>query len=204
MSKYSEPTGKPAFKKKKQRVKRGGLSFGEDEEQVGDSSVAATPADVSRSNTPAQDAPPTDSEDPSDTPTTTVKKRLRPNSSITLQPKAMTKSALLRETQLKESLRKEYLQLQEAVKQTDFMLPFVFFDGKDISGGKCRMKKGDFIWLFIERARKIGADLAQRAGERRMKDWARIGVDDLMIVREGLILGHVRSFVPTTFYRCLL
>lgn len=167
------------------------LSFGdEDKEQDLNNSSAPTPAATSRSNTPAQDgsAPPTDSEDSSFVP----KKRLRPNTSVAFQPKAMTKSALLKEAQLKEQLRKEFVQMQEAVKQTEFVLPFVFYDGSNVPGGSCRMKKGDHVWLFLERARKVGADLANK-GDKSKKDWARISVDDLMIVKGDLIIPHVSS-----------
>lgn len=113
----------------------------------------------------------------------------------------MTKSALLRDAQLKEALRKEYLQIQEAVKATEFMLPFVFFDGKISGGGACRMKKGDFIWLFLDRARKVGAESAGRDGPggsgAGRKDWARIGVDDLILVKGDIIVPHVSPLKQT-------
>ena len=104
-----------------------------------------------------------------------------------MQPRIMTKAALLKESQLKEQLRKEYAQVQEAVKATEFVIPFVFYDGKDASGGMCRMRKGDHIWLFLERARKVGAEKADRS----RKDWARISVDDLLVVKGDVIIPHV-------------
>ena len=163
-------------------MKKGGLSFGDDEEgedgQQGPSKLK--PQDPDPDSTPA-----TDPED-----TTVPKKRLRPNSSVSHQPKALTKSALLREAQLKDQLRREYALIQEAVKETDFCLPFVFFAGKNTPGGVCRMKKGDAIWLFLERARKVGADMAAK-GDQSKRDWARISVDDLMVVRGDLIVPHV-------------
>ena len=175
-------------------MKKGGLSFGndeaEEEERSGQTGNAST---VSRSNTPAQH----DSDAPLDPPA--LKKRgLKPNSTVSIPPKAKTKPALLREAQLKESLRKEYLQIQNAVKETEIMIPFVFFDGKNSTGGKCRVKKGDMVWLFLERARKVGADMAMAgkgdaAGSKR--DWARIGVDDLMVVVGGeVVVPHVSLF----------
>jgi protein FAM50 len=160
-------------------LKKGGLSFGDNDEE------RDTIQPISTARTPAGD----DSDMPSDA---SVKKKrsLKPNALISVQPKAMTKSALLRDAALKESLRKEYIQIQEAVKATEFCLAFVFFDGKDAPGGVCRMKKGDYVWLFLERARKVGA--AGGGGDRgSRKDWARIGVDDLMIVRGDLIVPHV-------------
>jgi protein FAM50 len=165
-------------------VKKGGLSFGDDDDGENGTS-AATNRDV----TPLQRASPAlESEE-----STVVKKRLKPNTGVAFQPKAMTKSALLREQQLKEELRKEYSQIQDAVKQTEIIIPFSFFDGKMSNGGSCRLKKGDQIWLFLERARKVGADLADK-GDRTKKDWARISVDDLMIVRGDLIVPHVSKF----------
>ena len=188
MTKYSEPDStKPgiAFKKRKKVVKKGGgLSFDNDEEEdaLEESSDSKGAGNASTVSPQATDDP--------DTAAPAVKKRgLKPNASISIQPKTLTKSALLRDAQLKESLRKEYLQIQEAVKATDFCLPFVFFDGKNAPGGVCRMKKGDFVWLFLDKARKVGATQQQGGGSR--KDWARIGVDDLMLVRGEMIIPHV-------------
>ncbi|KAK4543595.1 hypothetical protein LTR36_005490 [Oleoguttula mirabilis] len=195
-----DPAAKAGFKKRKTGkgkgvgVRKGALSFGADDEEEQDSatSLSATPA---RSATPAADGsvPPTDSEEASDMSATVLKKRLKPHAAVANAPKAMTKSALARESQLKDQLRKEYSQIQEAVKATEFVLPFTFFDGKSSPGGTCRMKKGDHIWLFLERARKVGADMAGK-GDRSKKDWARIGVDDLMLVRGDLIIPHHYDF----------
>lgn len=189
MTKYSEPasqTGVGAvFKRRKKGLKKGGLSFGGDDE-TGDATGNGTTASSTL----------VDNNDSSDTATPVMKKKgLRPNSAVSIQPKAMTKAAFIRDAQLKESLRKEYLLIQEAVKATEFMLPFVFFDGKNTPGGACRMKKGDFIWLFLDRARKVGASTAGRDGPggsgAGRKDWARIGVDDLMLVRRDIVVPHV-------------
>lgn len=180
-------------------MKKGGLSFGDDEDENN------TTTEVSRASSMAvQDgsAPPTDTEGPSDSSSTIFKKKsLRPNSSVGLQPKAMTKSAMLKEAQLKEQLRKEYTQIQEAVKATEFVIPFVFYHGKNVSGGKVRLKKGDKIWLFLERARKVGADLPG-SGLNNRRDWARISVDDLMIVKGDLIIPPVRA--PNAISTCIL
>lgn len=175
-------------------MQKGALSFGGDEDEEQDGATSTAAASPARSATPAQDGSvgPTVSQEAGDQPATMVKKRLKANAAVTNAPKALTKSALARESQLKDQLRREYLQIQEAVKATEFVLPFTFFDGKSSPGGACRMKKGDHIWLFLERARKVGADMAGK-GDRSKKDWARIGVDDLMLVRGDLIIPHVSS-----------
>lgn len=189
-------SGGPFKKRKKSAPKKGGLSFANDDEEAEDStsertqhneddwaSVGATPLAGTRATTPSGNPP-------SNTEFTTFKKKpLRPNASVALAPRALTKSALLKETALKETLRKEYHQIQEAVKATEFIMPFVFYSGKNAAGGKVRLKKGEQIWKFLERARKVGA----ASGETGRKDWARISVDDLIIVKGDLILGHVSS-----------
>lgn len=125
-----------------------------------------------------------------------IKKRLKPNSAISVQPLAQTKASLARDATLKESLRKQYLATNEAVRATEFILPFAFFEAKDMSGGRVRLKKGDFVWLFLERARKVGIELGERGlgpvglGGRR-REWARIGVDDLMCVVGEMVVPHV-------------
>ncbi|KAL1303516.1 hypothetical protein AAFC00_006891 [Neodothiora populina] len=177
----------PVFKKKKRKtVKKGALSFdhGQDESEV-------APPDSSRdqSESPGATAATPTSEAESDVPT---KKRLAANTNVGFQAKSMSKSALLRETQAKEQLRKAFLLMQERVKATDFMIPFVFYAGKDYPGGACRMKKGDLVWLFLDRARKVGAEVSN--SDRSRKEWARVSVDDLMLVRGDLIIPHHYEF----------
>ncbi|KAI6805727.1 hypothetical protein KC332_g14191 [Hortaea werneckii] len=197
-----EPAAKAVFKKRKKGVKKGGLSFANDDEE-GEESTASTPAQVSRAITPKEgSAAPTDPEDATDVCVPTVKKRLKPNAAISNAPKAMTKSVMQKESQLKDQLRKEYLQIQEAVKATEFMLPFTFYHGKSLPGGMVRMKKGDHIWLFLERARKVGADMAGR-GDRSKKDWARISVDDLIVVTGDLIIPHHYDIHYFLLNRCI-
>lgn len=117
------------------------------------------------------------------------------NTSAPVIPKALTKAARLKEQAEKDALRKEFLILQAAVKQTEIAIPFVFYDGTNIPGGVVRVKKGDHIWLFLDKSRKVGAELGvggdKNANARR--DWARVGVDDLMLVRRGVIIPHVSS-----------
>jgi hypothetical protein len=105
-------------------------------------------------------------------------------------------SALLREAQTREQLRKEFLVMQEAVKQTEFLIPFVFYDGTNIPGGQCRMKKGDMVWLFLDRARKVGAEVG--GSDKARREWARVGVDDLMLVKGDIIIPHVRFRHPVS------
>lgn len=80
--------------------------------------------------------------------------------------------------------------MQEAVKATDFVIPFVFYDGTNIPGGRCKIRKGEHVWLFLDRARKVGAELGV-GGDKSKREWARVGVDDLMLVRGEIIIPHV-------------
>jgi protein FAM50 len=168
-------------KKKKRKVGTPKLSFGVEDEEDGDSATEPTRSNSAspRGATPVEGV------------AGAGKKKLGVNASVGVVPKALTKSALLREAQTRESLRKEFMALQEAVKATEISIPFVFYDGTNIPGGVCRVKKGDFVWVFLDRSRKVGADLGvgEKANSRR--EWARIGVDDLMMVRGSLIIPHV-------------
>jgi len=166
------------------------LSFGLDDEEQGGSGTSAvvTP----RSSTP--DASTRVSPAPEDG-RAVVRKRIGANANVSVAPKVMTKSALLREAQTREQLRKEFLSMQEVVKGTEILIPFVFYDGTNIPGGVCKVKKGDYIWVFLDRSRKVGAELGvgggagEKANSRR--EWARVGVDDLMLVRGEVIIPHV-------------
>ncbi|KAI9836353.1 MAG: hypothetical protein M1819_001382 [Sarea resinae] len=180
-------------KKKRKPVAKGKLSFGVDDDDENENEVSSTPS----STTPDERASATPPQPPSETSASLKKKRLGPNASLSVAPKALTKSALLREAQTREQLRKEFLALQEAVKATEIVIPFVFYDGTNIPGGECRVKKGDFIWLFLDKARKVGAELGvggagEKANSRR--EWARVGIDDLMLVRGEIIIPHHYDF----------
>jgi protein FAM50 len=155
------------------------LSFGVEDEEDDGETVEPTPkssGDSSRAGTPVDGA---------------VKKKMGVNASVGIVPKALTKSALLREAQTRESLRKEFLALQDAVKATEISIPFVFYDGTNIPGGVCKVKKGDYIWVFLDRSRKVGAELGVGEKGNSRREWARVGVDDLMLVRGSIIVPHV-------------
>jgi len=175
-------------KKKKRKIGTAKLSFGiDDDEEGGDSTEAPTPKDstaTSRAGTPGtKDAP---------------RKKIA-NASVAA-PKTLTKAAMLKEAQTREVLRKEFLVLQEAIKETEINIPFVFYDGTNIPGGVCRIKKGDFVWVFLDRSRKVGAELGVGEKVNSRREWARIGVDDLMMVRGSIIIPHVSSL----FYEALV
>ncbi|KAI9826052.1 MAG: hypothetical protein M1832_000501 [Thelocarpon impressellum] len=196
-------------RKKKRKVATGKLSFGIDDgdengDENGDSSTPpskqpeAEPT-TSRSLTPDDLAPRIASAGPE---RQKKRSRLGPNASLSVAPKVMTKSALLREVQAREQLRKEFLAMQEAVKATEILLPFVFYDGTNIPGGVCKVKKGDYTWLFLDKARKVGAELGVGGGAggsggekvNSRREWARVGVDDLMLVRGEVIIPHHFDF----------
>lgn len=110
------------------------------------------------------------------------------------------------EAQARETLRKEFLAMQEAVKNTEILIPFVFYDGTSIPAGSVKVKKGDPVWLFLDRCRKVGAELGVRGAnaaskERRdtRREWARVSVDDLMLVKGDVIVPHVSGAVRAVF-----
>jgi len=93
--------------------------------------------------------------------------------------------------------------MQEAVKNTEILIPFIFYDGTNIPAGTVKVKKGDPVWLFLDRCRKVGAELGvgganggAKARKDNRREWARIGVDDLMLVRGEIIIPHVSSLDP--------
>ncbi|XWW98851.1 hypothetical protein V2A60_006854 [Cordyceps javanica] len=120
--------------------------------------------------------------------------KVKANASVGLAPKSVTKSALRKEAAEREALRREFLAIQEAVKATEFAIPFVFYDGAMTPGGVVRMKKGDFIWVFLDKSRKVGAERGVGEQVNARRAWARVGVDDLMIVRGTVIIPHHYDF----------
>ncbi|KAK4171447.1 XAP5, circadian clock regulator-domain-containing protein [Triangularia setosa] len=178
----------PAKKKKVKRAAKALVSFGDDDEEnkeEEDGPQMIKPKSKKPTTSPAAES----------TSETSERKKIV-NTSAPVIPKALTKAARLKEQAEKDALRKEFLILQAAVKQTEIAIPFVFYDGTNIPGGIVRVKKGDHIWLFLDKSRKVGAELGvggdKNANARR--DWARVGVDDLMLVRGGVIIPHHYEF----------
>ncbi|KAF1364660.1 hypothetical protein EJ07DRAFT_98337 [Lizonia empirigonia] len=180
-------TPKPVFKKKRKTAAKGKLSFGVDEDEETESAISKAP--TPRENTPVDmSAVSSEAEN-----TTVKKKRLGANSSVGMKPRVMTKSALQREAQQADLARQDFLNMRESVKATEVAIPFVFYDGTNVPGGLCRIKKGDHIWLFLDKARKVGAELGV-GGDNSRRNWARVSVDDLMLVRGEVILPHHYEF----------
>ncbi|KAI1419145.1 XAP5-domain-containing protein [Xylaria sp. FL1777] len=123
------------------------------------------------------------------------KSKFQVNSSVSIVPRSVTKSALRREAAEREALRREFLQRQERVKASEIAIPFVFYDGSNIPGGTVRVKKGDFVWQFLDKSRKVGADLGVGEKANARREWARVGVDDLMMVRGNVIIPHHYDFL---------
>jgi protein FAM50 len=132
-----------------------------------------------------------------------ISRRLTPNPNSALPAvKAKTKASLAAEAIERERLRKEFLEMQERVRNTDVAVPFVFYDGSNIPGGVVKVKKGDRIWLILERSRKVGAETGvggtganagmatHRSQDENKRAWARIGVDDLLLLRGKAIVPH--------------
>lgn len=196
ISQYSGSTpSEPPKKKPKRKAGTPKLSFGmDDEEDEGDSGISNKPtpknntaASRSQSGSPA---PQSDAAAP--------KRKFAPNASIGAFPKALTKRSLLQESQAREALRKEFLGLQERVKAAPIAIPFVFYDGSNVPGGVCRVAKGDFVWKFLDGSRKVGAEVGAGVGgeagkgdAKARREWAKVGVDDLMMVRGEIIIPPV-------------
>jgi protein FAM50 len=115
-------------------------------------------------------------------------KRLQANVRVGIVPKALTKAALRREAAEREESRREFLQIQDAVKATEIAIPFIFYDGTNIPGGTVRVKKGDFVWVFLDKSRKVGAERGVGEKTNSRREWAMISVDDLMLVRGTIIV----------------
>jgi protein FAM50 len=180
------PDTQPA-KKKKKKVKKI-LSY-DDEEETTDSITKDQRSKTVSSLT-------------DDEPATPIRKvKPNPNSRVPAV-KAVTKAAQLAEAEERDRLRRNFLETQEKVKATEIAVPFVFYDGANIPGDTVKVKKGDHIWLLLEKARKVAAEkgvqgsgnaaggLSSKNRDSSKKEWARIGVDDLMLVKGEIIIPH--------------
>ena len=171
---------------------KGKLSFGIDDDERDGMEKSQSAHLTPRDDTADEDGPTRASSASSRNGMPTERKRFGAMANLSVVPKAMTKSALLKDAQTREQLRKEFLLMQEAVKAAEIIIPFVFYDGTNIPGGACKVKKGDYVWLFLDRSRKVGAELGVGGGEKAnsKREWARVGVDDLMLVRGEIIIPH--------------
>ena len=200
-------SAEPPSKKKKSKAKKL-LSFDNEDEDHGDRSAAAT---IKPQEPRPEEYALLQSKEP-------TQRKLVPNPNTSIPaPKVMTKASLQAEAVTREKLRKEFLAIQEAVKATEIAIPFVFYDGTATPGGTVKVKKGDHVWLFLERCRKVGAELGVSGGATGIgsglssnktdnrKAWARVGVDDLMCVRGNIIVPHVSlslsSYAPAGLTR---
>ncbi|KAE8162237.1 XAP5, circadian clock regulator-domain-containing protein [Aspergillus tamarii] len=178
--------GPPKKKKKKKPLAKSKLSFGDDEgeeDNTGEDSAASIPRSASRTPVDNSSLPPS--------------RRITPNPNAPPPPKAMTKAALKAEAEARDALRKEFLAMQDAVKNTEILIPFIFYDGTNIPAGTVKVKKGDPVWLFLDRCRKVGAELgvggnsgASKGRKDNRREWARVSVDDLMLVKGDVIVPH--------------
>jgi protein FAM50 len=180
-------------KKKKKNIAKSKLSFGDDEQDGDD--TGADSATISRGGSESRSLSKTPGENSPRIPP----RKIIANPNAPPPPKALTKASLEAEAQARDALRKEFLAMQDAIKNAEILIPFVFYDGTNIPAGSVRVKKGDAVWLFLDRCRKVGAELgvggAQSSSNRVKRDnrreWARVGVDDLMLVRGDIIVPHV-------------
>jgi protein FAM50 len=198
----NEPRGQPP-KKRKKKAPKGLLSFGDDEDVI-----ASAPSSPATDTLHATEAGSPDVPGPK-TEVISIPRRLTPNpNSLLPAPKVLTKASAQAEAAARDNLRREFLALQEAVRNTEILIPFVFYDGTNIPGGVVKVKKGDHIWLFLERCRKVGAQLGVSGGgsggtsggtknkNDSRREWARVSVDDLMCVRAEVIIPHVSHCRP--------
>lgn len=170
------------------------MSFGDDDESndTGEDSASATPRESFAASKSRLEGSPAVST-----------RKIIANPNAPPPPKTLTKAAIEAEAQARDALRKEFLAMQDAIKATEIVLPFVFYDGTNIPAGHVRLKKGDPVWLFLDRCRKVGAELgvggaqkSSRAKRDNRREWARVGVDDLMLVRGDIIVPHVSADFP--------
>jgi len=118
------PTGSGGKRtKKRKKVVKGKLSFageGDGDDGTDDDGYSSS-ADPTRSN--SEDNNKSGEEDEA------KKRKVNPKLGLPA-PKVLTKNTLLREAQERETLRREFLALQEKIKNEEISIPFVFYDGR--------------------------------------------------------------------------
>lgn len=179
-------------KKKKRHIEKSKLSFGDDEQDDVDTGAESTAG--SRGGSESRSL----SKTPRDSSPRVPPRKLIANPNAPPPPKALTKASLEAEAQARDSLRKEFLAIQDGIKNAEILIPFIFYDGTNIPAGPVRVKKGDAVWVFLDRCRKVGAQLGVGGAHRNhrvkrdhRREWARISVDDLVLVRGDIIVPHV-------------
>lgn len=119
------PNAAPAAARKKKRktVVKGKLSFGgEEEDEEGGSDQQQQEAE--------KDNGKSEGEGGAETAVAGEVKKRKVNPKLRAPPpKVLTKNTLLREAQERETLRREFLALQEKIKNEEISIPFVFYDG---------------------------------------------------------------------------
>lgn len=184
----SPPTATKSLKKRKR--KRGNLassmlSFPSDQEHNEDS---ATPSKN------ASKAPPTFAIHP------------KANPAIVNPPKLKNKGGCSDELLHRAVLEKQRRLSEEREKTLPICIPFVYFEGKNEYGGIVKVMKGDTVDKFLSGARRSGVGTGQNILPNEQadspaaiqpptlsKDWSRVRLDDLMLVRSGIIIPQVCS-----------
>ena len=132
---------------------------------------------------------------------------LGPNALVNYAPKLLSQVTNLKATERKAAEEEILREKQEMVKRDVIVIPFVYFEGKNVHGGRIKLRKGDKVDELLDKARKMGAQLeddkarkqaaqspADSALSKPQKNWARVRLDDMMLVRSGIIIPHYYDF----------
>ncbi|KAK7467258.1 hypothetical protein VKT23_004315 [Stygiomarasmius scandens] len=151
--------------KKRKKTAKATLSFAMDDEGEGEDGVNAS----------GRSTPREDSEEPA---SKRGKFRKNPNVDTSFLPDREREEAERKE---RERLRQEWLKKQEDMKQDDIEITYSYWDG---SGHRKSVtcKKGDSISTFLEKCRQQFPEIRG------------VGVDNLMYVKEDLIIPHHYTF----------